>query len=333
MKIAFYSAHLGLRGTEVTMYDYARYSEELLGNESIIIYHKNHFRNNQSVIEKFSNRFKVYPIDDFEYDVDNVNRTAPGLVLKLEEVMDKESCDAIYMQKGGFNDGVFSKRFKTLVLCCTMVDPRKEKHGDRYAFISNWLSRVCSNGETPVVPSMVTLPNVEEDLRSELNIPKEAIVFGRTGGEDTWNLPFTNQVIQILLQRRKDIYFLFQSTPKFIDHPNVIHIPSGADVIYKTKFINTTDAMIHSRHEGESFGVACGEFSIRNKPVITWSLSKERNHIEILGNKGIYYDTPQSLYDTLMSFEKRPDEDWNCYRDYSPEKVMKKFKDIFLNDL
>jgi hypothetical protein len=37
-KVAFYSPHLGLRGTEITMYDFADYNERILGNKSIIIY-------------------------------------------------------------------------------------------------------------------------------------------------------------------------------------------------------------------------------------------------------------------------------------------------------
>jgi len=333
MKIAFYSPHMSLRGTEVTMYDYAKYNEKLLGNKSIIIYHKEDSRNHPSVIEKFTDRFKVYPISNFEYDVNNVERTAPNLVEKLDEVMEEASCDAIYMQKGGRNDGVYSKKFKTLVLCCSVIDPEKERHGDKYAFISKWLSDTCSGGRVPVVPSIVDLPDINENLREELGIPKNATVFGRTGGEDTWNIPFTNQVIDFLLQKKNDIYFLFQNTPKFISHPNVIHVPCSADLTYKTKLINTADAMIHSRLEGESFGVACGEYSIRNKPIITWLGSKERNHIDILGSKGLYYDTPKELFDILSNFRSylpSSETDWNCYKDFSPEKVMKIFNEVYL---
>ena len=32
-KVAFYSPHLSVRGTEVAMYDYAQYNETILGNE------------------------------------------------------------------------------------------------------------------------------------------------------------------------------------------------------------------------------------------------------------------------------------------------------------
>ncbi len=35
--VAFHSNQLGIRGTEVALYDYARYNEEILGNKSYII--------------------------------------------------------------------------------------------------------------------------------------------------------------------------------------------------------------------------------------------------------------------------------------------------------
>lgn len=124
--------------------------------------------------------------------------------------------------------------------------------------------------EIPVVPHIVHLPDVEEDMREHLGIPKKSLVFGRTGGLDTWSVPYANQVVYDVLNRRKDVFFLFQNTAIPFKHERLIAIPTSSDITYKTKFINTCDAMIHARVEGESFGLACAEFSLRNKPVITW---------------------------------------------------------------
>ena len=93
--------------------------------------------------------------------------------------------------------------------------------------------------------------------------------------------------------------------------------------------------MIHARNEGESFGLSCGEFSIRNKPVITWNGSRERSHIEILGDKGIYYNNEGDLYEIMSNFWKQLitpgiSQDWNAYKDYTPEKVMKIFNEVYL---
>ena len=37
MKIAFHSYQLGDRGTEICLYKYAKYNQEILGNESVIV--------------------------------------------------------------------------------------------------------------------------------------------------------------------------------------------------------------------------------------------------------------------------------------------------------
>ena len=34
-----------------------------------------------------------------------------------------------------------------------------------------------------------------------------------------------------------------------------------------------------------------------------------------------------------ISFEKKPNEDWNAYSDLTPEKVMKKFDEVFLSKI
>ena len=331
MKVAFYSPHMSLRGTEVALYDYAHYNETLLQNESVIISHANDKRNHETVIKKFEERFgkDVHflhgPSDDFGWQSDIV-------VPLLDEVLERENCDVVYMQKGGKNDGVVSAVKPSFILAC---GNHCEPHGARYAYVSHWLSKLNSNGTVPVVPAMIDLYDTDEDLREELGIPEDAYVFGRTGGEDTWNLPFASEVVNFIVEKsgRDDIYFLFQNTPQFHPgHKNIIHIKNTADMEFKTKFINACDAMLHARHEGESFGSTCGEFSSRNKRVITWHQSRERSHIEILGDKGLYYNTPQELFDILINFKKEPEKDWNCYKEYNPRSVMAQFADVFYID-
>ena len=312
MKVAFFSPHLCLRGTTVAIHDYSFYNQELLGNESIIIYEERHPGNHPSVIEKFKKHAKVVPIEN---------------VSKLDEALEREKCDAVYIIKGGNKDERFAKTCKTLIHCVGMAN---DPHGDVYAYVSKWLSNACSEGRHPYVPYMADLPDVNENLRKELGVPDDAVVFGRSGGQDTWNVPFANSVVGLALKRRGDIYFLFQNTPIFSDNKRIINLPTTPDLIYKTKFINSCDAMIHARHEGESFGLACAEFSLRNKPVITWNQSRERNHIEILGDKGLYYSSPQEMLDQMLSFQRQPEKDWNCYRQFNPRAVMNIFNEVFL---
>ena len=130
-KIAFYSPHLSERGTETAMYDFAYYNETILGNESIIIYDPNCHNNHPSAIEKFKKRFDVFEVNgpNFEF-----GWNSQIVVPLIDTILLKENCDILYMQKGGRNDGVYSRVCKNIILCC---GGHYEPHGEVYAYVSN----------------------------------------------------------------------------------------------------------------------------------------------------------------------------------------------------
>ncbi|HML89446.1 MAG TPA: hypothetical protein PKA28_13475 [Methylomusa anaerophila] len=265
-----------------------------------------------------------------------------------------ERVDVFYAIKAGENDGILLKGIKN---CVHTVFKYYDPHGNVYAYVSEWLSQEMSGGKVPYVPHIVHLPNAEGDLRKELNIPENATVFGRYGGLETFDIPFVKRLVYSIATKRKDIYFLFMNTENFLERKsflkkkwlnkfispllftntkmnNIIFLEGMADPYYKTKFIKTCDAMLHARLQGESFGIACGEFSIFNKPVITCDASfiKERSHIDILGNKGIYYANYDQLKKILDNFNKNPGKDWDAYsQEYNPVAVMTKFKEVFID--
>ena len=318
-KIAFYQPHLDIQGTGVSNYDYAHFNQTILGNKSYMICDKNHPGSHPLAIKKFQESMEVIELDGTE----NM-----GL---LEKQLERLDVDAVYIQKcGKKDDGRFVNNKPMLV---HVVGCENEPHGKVYASVSEWLSKEFSNYTHPYIPYMAHLPDHNEDFRQELGIPKEATVFSRIGGFYSWNIPFVNAVIEKALQERDDIYFLFVQTHRFTDNPRVIHIDPFAELTTKRKFINTSDAFLHARHEGESFGMSCAEYSICNKPVITYSGSSERNHIFTLGDKGIYFDSPEKLLDILTSFRYDPSQDWNAYKEFTPEKVIQKFKKVFLDKI
>lgn len=312
MKIAFHSNQLSLRGTEVSMYDYAKYNEEILGNESIIIAKHPSIWNysHPLAIKKFKDRFPTYQYMNFS---------------EVEPILNEEKVDIFYAQKAGVKDEVISKGRKTVI---HSVFQHHQPHGDVYAYISEWLGNRFAK---PFVPYMVDLPNVEGNLREELGIPTDAIVFGRHGGLETFDIPFAQQAVSEILNQRSDIYFLFMFTNKFVEHKNAIFIDGNQSLEYKVKFINTCDAMLHARRVGETFGLAVAEFSICNKPILTYSgQQREFAHLQMLDNKAIRYESKPQLIDLIKNF-KVEDKDWNAYKKYDPETVMKIFKKVFID--
>ena len=129
----------------------------------------------------------------------------------------------------------------------------------------------------------------------------------------------------------KNAYFLFMNTQKFYEHPRIIYLDKNLDLLYKSKFINTCDAMIHARNEGETFGLSIAEFSTFNKPIITCKCG-EIEHINILGDRAIIYNNKEELIHIFNNIETiiHSRTDWNAYTDYSPEKIMKLFDTMIL---
>jgi hypothetical protein len=310
--IIFHSNQLGLRGTEVALFDYAFYNKKILGNESIITYNRNSINNNSGAIQRFQKFFKVIPYEKFS-EVDNI--------------ICNMSIDLMYAIKSGGRDEAISQCVPTMVHAVFPVSP-KHIHGASYAFLSNWLSRVCSNNLIPYVPPIIELPNEDADMRDFLGIKKSSIVFGCYGGSNSFDIQFVKKVVVDVVDIRDDIYFIFMNIDKFADHPRVIFLSGSSDAVIKVKFINTSDAMLHARMLGESFGLACGEFSIRNKPILTFAGSRDTNHIEILGKKAILYHNYQDLFLILTNFSpsEMKIQSWDCYSKlFNPSSVMNMF--------
>jgi len=314
MKIAFHDNSLCLRGTTVALYDYAWFARKFLGIKAVILYDTTHPLNDKNVYEKFAREFAVYGYSD---------------KVQIDKILEKEKCDAFFMIKGGKPDGVISNVCKNWINAIAVCNI-SHIHGDVFAMGSKWLSKI-TDWQIPYVPYMVNLPNVEDDMRKELNIPKDALVLGRNGGLESFDIQFAKDAIVEILNKRSDIWFVFQNTYEFIKHERVIYLNGSASLDEKVKFINTCDAMIHARYVGESFGLSCAEFSVKNKPVITYFDSPERNHIDTLGDKGIYYKNKNDLINIFYDLDKKylNSNEWNMYENYTPERVIELFKTIY----
>jgi glycosyltransferase involved in cell wall biosynthesis len=246
----------------------------------------------------------------------------------VEDILKREKIDILYMRKAGENDGKCPKSVKT---CIHAVFNKCDPHGSVYAYISEWLSEQ-QGGRYPFVPHILDLPLASGDLRAEFDIPKQAIVFGRLGGPDQFDIEFVHHAIIEALDRRHDIWFLLGNTDRFYDHPRLIHYPPFCDEQLKRRFINSCDAMIHARRMGESFGLAIAEFSAANKPVITFKGGRDKAHLKMLGDRALYYTDHDSLLPLLLGFDRSVAQgDWDVYsQKFTPEKVMAKFKQVFI---
>ncbi|RMZ58155.1 hypothetical protein D1632_17875 [Chryseobacterium nematophagum] len=320
MKIIFHENQLCYRGTSNALFDYAHFNEEILNNESVILYAQNSPNNIMEAIERFGKRFEV-----FGYNSIN----------ERDRIINQLNADLFYAIKSGEKEiDAPTDLIKTVIHA---VFKYNEPYGDVYAYVSEWLAKTMSNGQLPFVPHIVDLPEMEGNLREELNIPKDAMVFARYGGSETFDIDFVMDAVKKTARKNKNIYFIFMGTDEFVkrtffrSYKNVIFLPPTTDVERKVKFINTSDAFLHARRQGESFGMAVGEFSLKNRPIITWSGSDEKSHLDILGEKAILYADQKDIIHILNNFKPDTGKNWDCYSKlFNPSTIMKKFEDVFI---
>lgn len=328
MNVAFYIRHFTERGTEVAIYDYARYNEELLGNKSYIICLSDKAQKanggpftERISYDKFKKRFPVIEIDTIYEMKQIINQ----LELHFFYTLTHGGSDMYY-----FYDKELWQTCKTIKHC---VFDTTCAEGDFYISISHVLNEK-NNTNYPVIPHMIDLPACEENLRDLLGIPENAVVLGRYGGFDQFNIPYVYDAIIEYLNSNKDIYFLFMNTPQFFKHSNIIYVDRNLDLIYKTRFINTCDAMLHARLMGETFGLSIGEFSSKNKPIITAKCG-DIEHLKILGNRALCYTNKEELLEIFKNIKGliNTTSDWNCYTYYTPENIMRIFDEQIFSRL
>lgn len=316
MRVLFHGETLNYRGTTVAITDYARYNQEVLGNESIIAYCKTYGTekdsgNEHAVIETLEKEFKV-----FGYRAGN-----------LEKKIDENKIDVAYFIKAGQKTELPTNCKTAVHAVFQFNDP----HGDRYAYVSKWLSDEMSSGIIPFIPHIVNLPPPTGNYKKSLGIRDDQIVVGRIGGYYTFDIPGVKEFIKQLVVKDDKFVFLFAGTQPFIDHPNVKFINEIHSLQKKSNYINTCDCMLHARDRGESFGLSIAEFLALNKPVLAWNGGHDRNHLEMLKNSGTLYNNEDDLNYMLHNL-KDFDQDWTKrVEEFKPELVMKKFKEIFLS--
>jgi hypothetical protein len=315
MKMGFHSEQLGLRGTEIAMYDYAWYAREMFGITPYII---SPATNNLDTLNKFAKEFPVYLYKDFS---------------EVTGWIDQHNIDSIYYIKGGSFDGKIVTNAKNLVHAVFQLH---QPHGDKYAYVSEWIAKKMNWPHH--VPHMVDIKRHQhnKNLREYLNISENTFVFGYHGGNGSFNIPWVQSTVVDVAKKRHDMYFLFMNVTPFGESlDNIIFLEGSYDMDIKVSFINTCDAMLHARDGGESFGLSIAEFSMLNKPIFTtdWCSGGlcDAAHIEMLGEKVNLYriDTIQSMLMNIQHIDVA-EKDWNAYAIYDPINVMNKFSKEFI---
>lgn len=313
--IAFDLEILNERGSTVAAYDYARAAKKYGHIEPLFLYRDMEGERPEHVLARLSRSFETVKYNSRSEMLSIIKTTKADIYYKLiikPEI--PERVPLIFNASHAVFD--FDKPF-----------------GDAWAYISLWLARYTSGPRYDFVPHIVDMPCPDGDLRSSLGIPQDALVLARYGGYDQFDIPAVHRAILDVLEKRKDIYFLFANTKPFGIHPRIIYLPTIYTVEEKARFIATCDWMLHGRYRGESFGLAMAEFLALDCPVLCWSGGWDRNHLTMQPNKNFIYTSYGHLFRMLLSLQRkdRPSDVSRTVREFSPQNVWKKWQSVFLN--
>ena len=232
----------------------------------------------------------------------------------------------MYVAKWGLEDKLVTNRVPCIVHaifdCC-------QPHGTIYCSISEYMVRK-NNARCEVLPFIVDLPRDFKNLREQLGIPASAKVFGRHGGYRQFDVAFMQAAVREILAQDPDIFFVFMNTRPFVAaSTNLIYLAGSPDPHVRSDFVHACDAMIHGRSDGETFGLACGEFSLFDKPIITTS-SGDLAHISILQNNCIICSSQGDAVRAMrsMAYGGLPRIVCDQYRQFTPEAVIHKFSQL-----
>jgi len=271
----------------------------------------------------------------------------PSMVATLQAL----KCDMLYSQKSGElrSPPQVDSNSLRIPWAVHAVFQTHQPHGTSFAAISEHMaSRQCSRRgyERIFVDYIVDIPQEEaalnttqmrHDKRKELGIPINALVLCRHGGEVTFNIDFVRDNLHVIVGVDYRVHVVLMNTlPVAHIHPRIHELEGESTNFGKAKFFAMCDAMLHARADGETFGLAVAEFSIRNKPVITYNgdniLGYAQAHVNLLGQRGLYYHDLSSLQSVVTQLinEGVPDRAWNAYENFSASNIIPKFVKVFI---
>ena len=182
-------------GTDSTIFNYAKYNEEILHNRSYIIcLHKDTLmeelgiEDDRKTFLKFNARFKIIELRN---------------ISAISEIIERFKLDIFYHLDSGIGHEYLSFDQKDLWQNCKTMHQCIYDTSDTDAdLVVTFDQNINTRNETncPIIPSMITkLHTTSLNLRAALGIPGNCIVFGRYGNPNSFNMTGTQNTITNLL--------------------------------------------------------------------------------------------------------------------------------------
>ena len=205
-----------------------------------------------------------------------------------------------------------------------------------------------NNDHHVVLRNSIEGPYSKEDLREELDIPKDAFVFGRIGRDDASIYDPINIQAYSRVENENTFFVIVNPSKLCLDDISNFNIKNFRTIERTTseerlsKFYNTIDVLAHARKDGECNPGNCWEASAHGKPIISHYGQSFNGHIETITDSGFvvlpgdvdeYARIMKAFIDGSINYDyysKRAKQNWldTC----TPDIIGNKYLDI-LNSL
>ena len=348
---------LSRRGTEVSSFDYMSGLKDMHGNYGYdydVV-----FLISQKILDQLTGLADRENLSSSEPEVKIVFEKEFGNLIGYDDFSARArevGCHMIYAQISGelASSGRYygdPSRPLRIPVAVHAVFQTNEPHGTIFASISRQLSLEtgqlarCKGNEDIYVDYIVDykfdelVMNVEHmriSKRDELGIASDCLVLCRHGGYETFNIPFVRDNLVTIIDMLENVEVILMNThPLEKGHSRIHEVQGDSSIEGKALYFAACDAMLHARMDGETFGLAVAEFSLRNKPVLTYDgilPGYARAHLGILQDRGLYYKDLSTLQALISSLVKNgiPTRDFNAYANYSRANILPKFERVFI---
>ena len=164
----------------------------------------------------------------------------------------------------------------------------------RVIYISNGMQHCAGvfGKKIRLIGIPVEAPLSDENLRSELDIPDDAFVFGRIGRDDN-DIHDPVNLVSFAEVEDENTYFVALSPSEVLKEKaeqlgitHIRYVDKTLDDVRISKFFNTLDVLAHSRKDGECNPGNIWEGFAHGKPVISHYGIPYNGHIQEIGDCG-----------------------------------------------
>jgi hypothetical protein len=301
MKILFHDNALNERGTTVSIENYAHLLSSFGWDVSIA--YGSHAQNVPAVVERIGKSFDLYPYGEFK---------------ELEKI--QHQFDVAYFQKSGGRDGKVFRETKSIV---HVVFQEYDPHGDSYVYISDWLAdqmkqyklrprtlmkgyqakkRDCKNAlEFDSLPLLCDVGPIDRVRDGSFGLTEDHFVILRYGGFDTFDVPWVQAELLRFIEEHSNAVALLVNTRPFCQHSRIRFLPPFTTAQERNHFLALSDACLHARIRGESFGMYVVEAMQAGRTLLSWAGGIDQNHVKLLNNTGALFSNPHQLREKLRA--------------------------------